>query len=404
MTSIHSKKKNNGRLESILYFTRQKPGHLEHRESGKPEFVARDQLWLYDFSNPPKLFGEGSLANTYCAVSPDGKKVFFTRSKDGGRELQTVILDISTASKSAWDPTRSVQSPNRPEGSIVSAVGWSDDSDSIITIVTTLTKDSEGNRVNTLSKFQRVSLDGEEVLEETEGYRDRSRLGEPTFESNGFFTVTTRHHDTEFLDGSQDQVDIFSIEPLKKVFSTKGDRVVWSASDAPVLVRNYAGDDRLLDQNGFGLMDFSLSDIAPIFNKYGPAPSEHPNEDDVISPDGKYIVVSHYGKTIRFGILDLKESAVVQVFENVRPIYALWSPDSQRVAGLTHFSKEQVYDEAHACIFRTQSGDLMDLGFKHMRPIAWVDNETLVWMNCWGGEGCRSARSLFSCRNEPRDG
>jgi hypothetical protein len=128
------------------------------------------------------------------------------------------------------------------------------------------------------------------------------------------------------------------------------------------------------------MTDLDLAGLNPPFKSIGPGASFFlADEGSIVSP----ISLMTVNANTRLGVLDLVSRRVVNSYENFVPNTAVWSPDGRMLAVR---SRRSVKADFQAYVIDMITGQIKDLGFKHMIPVAWLESQTVVWMNRWSGQ------------------
>lgn len=367
-------------LDYILFLKRPEYHRMQNR---KLLLSRNDELWICNLDGTQTCIDTG-VAGRWIVASPDKKQLFYHTAKIGD-PLRTVIHNVEDHTKHSWDENAPAQAINRESKQTAVATGWGSDGQSIITMVQSQTEDGHLN----LSRFERVSVDGQQIFESIEAFNNRGILGDPVFNHHNEFFVHAREH-KYFREPHEDLIDIFSVQPLLRLASEIGVGLFWTPDKNRAIIRKVA-DERGEFSSIVGIFirkdsqtaTLDLTQLDPGFEHIGPSSSGFVSDQgNVISPNSRYLTVLSYDEWL-FGILDLETFEVVQLFDSILPNLAVWSPDSRLIAARARRNIESEFTEY---VFNIETGEVTDLAFEHMRPLVWLDDETIVWINRWGGQ------------------
>jgi hypothetical protein len=343
------------RLQTMVYFTRVEAWKMK-AESKHMDGLPQDELWLYDFKAAPRRIAQSPLANRWYALSPNGNKLFYHRANS-----ETVVEDLASGAKYTWTKDRSGI-----------AIGWAPDSGSIVTI--DLRNGSE------ITAFHRVSPDGSTVYESmATDLGNRGQLGDCEFAGDNQFTVRTRDRQY-FTEAHEDWTDVVSIQPLRKLARFTGNGMLSRAGGAYGVMQKIGEEGVYLPS--FGIYDLASGALRSLdlsgqnVSIIAPSSWYVVDKSASLSPQGTYLPI--YTAPLGFALIDLKNAALCHVLPDIKPFSIYWSPDGTRLAIMARQKGEK---DADGWLLDLRSGATKRLGTGNRLPIAWSDDQHIIWLN-----------------------
>lgn len=356
-----------GKRQKLLFYTTRENrlGHVfKALWTDKPE---ESQLWMWAGTGNPVLVETSDVYFGTPAFSPDQRRVIFNMVTPLG--AQTVVYDVEKRTKVVWPAvkTEAVKKAEPKERRL--ALGWAEDGQSVIAVRQAPDPDEHMR----LGRLERVSADGEKVLEYSDAVKSRipfdvwSLYGGKFSGDNRFFSID-----------SLNQVDVFSSSPLRHLVTLPGANQARWVPDGKRLLYSDLAQRGKNDRPGYRIFQPATAKVEPIELNDPPTLN---GRLWPFSPDSKYTLIpSYYG--VQFRILNLETRKASPVFEGISPDNIAWSPDSRslvvygkHLVGRSYESGNMILDVAGGAARE------IGLGGRYMTAILWPDKETIVSIN-----------------------